>query len=99
LRTEITDSMLEESTLGVISSIDSPGSPAGEIRQAFHHDLYGRSSAHREAMRKRYLEVRQADLKRVAEQYLRGQPSIAVVTSQEHLAEVEGRFNIIRVND
>ena len=99
LNTEIKDTILEEAVLGVISSIDSPGSPAGEIRQAFHHDLYGRSAGFREEMRRRYLEVRQADLKRVTEKYLCGQPSIAVVTSEQRLAEVEDRFKLIRVGD
>ena len=31
------DAMLEEAVLGVMSSIDAPGSPAGEVRAAFHH--------------------------------------------------------------
>ena len=99
LRTEITDVMLEEAVLGVISSLDSPGSPAGEIRQAFHHGLYGRSAECREEMRKRYLEVRQDDVKQAAIKYLCGQPAIAVVTSEQHLAEVESRFNIVRISD
>ena len=99
LNTDITDNMLEEAVLGVVSGVDSPGSPSGEIRAAFHHHLHGRSAAHRKAVRSRYLEVRQADLKRVVKDYLYGEPSVAVVTSEQRLAELPERFTIIRVNE
>ncbi|MBT7370178.1 MAG: peptidase M16 [Gammaproteobacteria bacterium] len=99
LGAEITDAMLEEAVLGVISSVDSPGSPAGEIRQAFHHQLFGRDAEHRQTLRSRYLEVRQSDLRRVTERYLTSAPSLAVVTSENRLTEIDDRFEIVRVNE
>ncbi len=96
INNEITDGMLEEAVLGVISSVDAPGSPAGELRQAYHHGLFGRSSEHRERTRGRYLNVRQDDLKRVATKYLQGTPARAVVTSENRLSEVDSEF--IQVN-
>ncbi len=73
---------LEEAILGVVSSIDKPGSPAGEAKQAFHSELFGRTAAQRKAFRQRILEVSIADLQRVASQYLVAEnASVAVVTS------------------
>ncbi len=89
---EITDAMLEEAVLGVISSVDAPGSPSGEIRQAYHHALFGRMAEHRGAARRRYLNVRQEDLRRVVRKYLTGTPVRAVVTSEHRLAEVDRGF-------
>jgi Zn-dependent M16 (insulinase) family peptidase len=99
LNNDITDVMLEEAVLGIISSVDAPGSPAGEIRQAFHHGLFGRSAEHREASRGRYLNVRQNDLRRVIDTYLHKTPSRAVVTSENRLGEVDNRFEQIFVNE
>lgn len=98
-QTELTDAMLEEAVLGVISSVDAPGSPAGEIRQAFHHGLFGRSAEHREASRRRYLEVRQDDVRRVAAEYLNTAAAKAVVTSENRLAEIDQQFAIVRITD
>lgn len=99
LNNDITDVMLEEAVLGIISSVDAPGSPAGEIRQAFHHGLFGRSAEHREASRGRYLDVRQNDLRRVIDTYLHKTPSRAVVTSENRLGEVDNQFEQIFVNE
>ena len=99
LNNDITDVMLEEAVLGIISSVDAPGSPAGEIRQAFHHGLFGRSAEHREATRGRYLDVRQHDLRRVIDTYLHKTPSRAVVTSENRLGEVDNQFEQVFVNE
>ncbi|MEO2181043.1 MAG: peptidase M16, partial [bacterium] len=99
LNNDITDVMLEEAVLGIISSVDAPGSPAGEIRQAFHHGLFGRSAEHREASRGRYLDVRQNDLRRVIDTYLHKTPSRAIVTSENRLGEVDNQFEQIFVNE
>ena len=73
---------LEEAILGVIGSIDKPGSPAGEARSAFHNTLHGRSREKLQAFRKQVLEVSLDDLKRVTETYLKnGEASTAVITS------------------
>ncbi len=73
---------LEEAILGVIGSIDKPGSPAGEARSAFHDTLHGRSREKLQQFRKQILEVSLDDLKRVTETYLKnGEASTAVITS------------------
>ncbi len=82
---------LEQAILGVIGSIDRPSSPAGEAKQDFHNRLFGRDHAHREAFRRRILEVSLEDLRRVAETYLRPEAaSVAVVTSQAGLDAAGG---------
>lgn len=74
---------VEEAILGVISSIDKPGSPAGEAKQTFHAELHGRSRASREEFRNRALQVTADDLKRVGEKYLtKTAASTAIVTSK-----------------
>lgn len=91
--------MMEEAVLQIISSIDAPGSPAGEIRQAYHNALFDRTAPHREAMRARYLDVTVTDLKRVANEYLCVQPARAVFTSEQLLGEVDNSFEIKRISN
>jgi Zn-dependent M16 (insulinase) family peptidase len=74
--------LVEEAILGVISSIDRPGSPAGEAKDAFFSNLYGRTPERRQAFRQRVLEVTLADLQRVGEAYLRPEDaSVAVISA------------------
>jgi Zn-dependent M16 (insulinase) family peptidase len=61
---------LEESILGVVGSLDKPSSPAGEAKQHFHNNLFGRSHAMREHFRQQVLQVSLSDLRQVAETYL-----------------------------
>jgi Zn-dependent M16 (insulinase) family peptidase len=73
---------VEEAILGVISSIDKPGSPAGEAKDAFYNDLYGRTPERRRRFRQRVLEVRIEDLQRVGATYLKPEnANIAVIGS------------------
>ncbi len=73
---------LEEAILGVISSIDKPGSPAGEAKEAFHNALIGRTPELRERFRERITNVTLDDLKRVAATYLKPEnASTAIITS------------------
>ncbi|RDH84458.1 MAG: peptidase M16 [endosymbiont of Galathealinum brachiosum] len=82
LNEEHTELQVEESILGVIGSMDKPGSPAGEAKQAFHNELYGRTPAQRHLYRERVLKVTVEDLKRVGEKYLKPEnASVAVVTN------------------
>ena len=99
LSTDITDEMLEEAVMGLVSSIDSPGSPAGEICQAFHLSLFGRDAQYREAMRAQYLAVRSADLLKVTEKYLQSVPAKAVVTSENRLSEIDTSFAVLNINE
>lgn len=90
LSSEHTAQQLEEAILGVISDIDKPSSPAGEAKQSYHNDLFGRSEAHRRRFRNRVLAVTLADLQRVARLYLKSeQASTAVVTHNANLAAVQ----------
>jgi len=82
LNEEHTELQVEESILGVIGSMDKPGSPAGEAKQAYHNELYGRTPEQRQRYRERVLKVTVDDLKRVGEKYLKPQnASVAVVTN------------------
>jgi Zn-dependent M16 (insulinase) family peptidase len=74
--------VLEEAILGVIGSLDKPGSPAGEAKAHFHSRLAGRSHEQRQLFRKHILEVSLDDLQRVTQTYLRAElASTAVITS------------------
>lgn len=75
------DRLVEEAILGVIGSIDKPGSPAGEARQTFHAELFGRSREIREDFRQRILQVTFDDLQRVANQYLTPERASTAVVS------------------
>jgi len=81
---------LEEAILGVISSIDQPSSPAGEARQTYQAELFGRTREKRERFRNRILNVTQADIERVANQYLKPeQASTAVISSSDQRQTLE----------
>ncbi len=80
---------VEEAILGVISSLDKPGSPAGEAKQAFHNALYGRTLEQRQRFRERVLKVTLEDLLEVGKTYLAPEnASIAVITSQATLDSI-----------
>jgi len=79
--------LLEEAILGVIGSLDKPGSPAGEAKDAFQSQLFGRTPEIRQAFRQRVLSVTANDLRAVAERYLRTDfENVAVVTNEASLA-------------
>ncbi len=79
---------LEEAILGVISSLDKPASPAGDAKQAFHNNLFGRNAEQRQKFRQEILAVTIEDLVRVAKTYLINKDSsIAVVSNHEHEKE------------
>jgi len=79
--------LLEEAILGVIGSLDKPGSPAGEAKDAFQSQLFGRTAIIRQAFRQRVLAVSLDDLRTVAERYLsKKTENIAVITNEANLA-------------
>ncbi|MGB3668018.1 MAG: insulinase family protein [Bermanella sp.] len=81
---------LEQAILGVISSIDKPGSPAGEAKQAFHNELQGRDSKWRNDFRQKILNVTLDDLQRVVSLYLKpDNASIAAVISDQYKNEAQ----------
>ncbi len=90
LKEEHTELQVEEAILGIIGSMDKPGSPAGEAKQAYHNELYGRTPEQRQLYRERVLKVTVKDLKRVGEKYLKPEiASVAVVTSTANEAVVK----------
>jgi Zn-dependent M16 (insulinase) family peptidase len=83
LETQHDPEQLEQAVLGVIGSLDKPGSPAGEAKSAFHNNLFGRTPEQRRRVRARLLAVTIEDLKRVAQTYLQPQhASVAIVTNE-----------------
>ncbi|OTG82899.1 insulinase family protein [Acinetobacter sp. ANC 4648] len=90
---------LEEAILGLVSSMDKPGSPAGEAITACYALLHGRTPAFRRMLRARLLEVTLPDLKRVATTYLIEQTPVkavvAPVAKKELLEQL--RFEIKQV--
>ncbi len=76
---------LEEAVLGVVSSLDKPGSPAGEAKQAFQSRYFGRDDAFQKRFRERVLATRIEDLQRVAATYLLPErASFAVITNSNN---------------
>lgn len=68
--TQHSEQSLEEAILGVVGSIDKPGSPAGEAKTTYQAELFGRTREKREVFRNRVVKVTLSDLVRVANQYL-----------------------------
>ncbi|MFH7766527.1 insulinase family protein [Acinetobacter sp. BSP-28] len=100
LNSEHKPHQLEEAILGLIASMDKPGSPAGEAITACYALLHARTPAVRKQLRARLLAVTLDDLKRVAEQYLVQQKPVkavvAPVAKREALLELG--FDIKQVN-
>ena len=84
------ESQLEEAILGVISSLDKPSSPAGEAKQAFHNQLFGRTAKQRQAFRQKVLTVSLQELQEVTKKYLLPEnASIAVISNENNRQELE----------
>ena len=90
--------MIDEAVLGIVSSLDAPGSPAGEVKQAYHQMLYGNLPDVREQKRKSFLEVKVDDIYSVADTYLKTEPSRAVITSENNMKELSSSFHVFNVN-
>ncbi|KAF1018366.1 MAG: hypothetical protein GAK29_04268 [Acinetobacter bereziniae] len=91
---------LEEAILGLVSSMDKPGSPAGEAITACYALLHGHTPAFRKQLRERLLNVTIDDLKRVTQTYLVEQKSVKAVVApvaKKELLEQLG-FEIKKVN-
>jgi Zn-dependent M16 (insulinase) family peptidase len=86
LQEKHSEQSLEEAILGVIGSLDKPGSPAGEAKSTFHAELFGRTREKREKARQAILNVTIADLQRVAAVYLKPENASRAVVTQNGLA-------------
>ena len=90
--------VLEEAILGVIGSMDKPGSPAGEAKKHFHESLFGRTAGHRAEFRTGVVGATLEGLRRVAETYLlNADASIAVITSAETAKKETGLFEELQL--
>ena len=100
LNTEQQPHQLEEAILGLVASMDKPGSPAGEAITACYALLHARTPKFRRVLRERLLSVSLEDLQRVAKQYLLEQkPVKAVVAPFAKRDELQALgFNIQQVN-
>lgn len=90
-------SLVEQSVLGLIGSLDRPGSPAGEARQCYHMDRSGRAYAIRQTFRERLLACSWHDVQRVAAQYLQdkqGQRAVIAPRGTEQVANDLGLSSI-----
>lgn len=75
---------LEEAILGVIASLDKPVSPAGEAKQAYFNQLFGRTLERRMLFRKQVLATTLDDLRSVTERYFSpDQASIGIISNKE----------------
>lgn len=89
------DDLVEQSVLGLIGSLDRPGSPAGEAKQAFHMDKGGRTKVIRQQFRDRLLNVSWADVQRVADAYLRGQQGSRAVVAPRGTESMGEKLGLI----
>ncbi|MDP6969893.1 MAG: insulinase family protein [Gammaproteobacteria bacterium] len=87
---------LEEAVLGIIGSLDKPGSPAGEALSAWQNNLHDRTPAVRRALRQRILQVTLADVDRVVRHYLQNQQASEVVIGPHELTQI-GYFDDFQV--
>jgi len=88
--------LLEEAVLGIIGSMDAPGSPAGEASSTFHRTLRGRTPAQRRAYRQRILDVSLDDLTRVAAHWLQPEHAhTAIITNPTAAESLKGSMAMI----
>jgi presequence protease len=100
LNTPQQEHQLEEAILGLVASMDKPGSPAGEAITACYAYLHKRTPAFRKLLRERLLAVNLDDLKRVAQTYLlnaKGTRSVVAPIAKRETLQQLG-FNIKQVN-
>ncbi len=90
----ISEQSIEESILGIVSSLDKPGSPAGEAKQEFHAQLTGRTCEKRSQYREQITQVTADDLRRVAETYLTQDKASTVVVTGSHGEEESSQLGL-----
>ncbi len=90
----VNEAMVEEAVLGLVSSIDAPGSPAGEARDDCYQRLQGRSPERRRALRQAIVEVTPMDVQRVAQRVLTGASSQVVVTDSIGAKSLPNSFTV-----
>lgn len=92
---DITQDMLEESILSVVSNLDAPSTPAIEAKDAFFNTLAGKNESTFNDFRKSVQSVKAEDLKRVAATYLKPEAgTVAIVTSEKGYDKIKQKSNI-----
>ena len=66
LNSKADEHALEEAILSVVSSLDKPASPAGEVKKAFYDALYNRTVEQKRQLREAIINTSHDDLCRVA---------------------------------
>jgi Zn-dependent M16 (insulinase) family peptidase len=79
---------LEEAILSVVSSLDKPGSPAGEAKKQLHDRLFGRTAEHRALFRQGVINTQLDDLRRVTEEYLVPERASTAVIANAEIASL-----------
>ncbi len=69
MSSDATQAKVDEAILNVISAMDKPGSPAGEMKKAFFQKLYGRTYEVRMAYRQGVISTTIDELRTLAEKY------------------------------
>ena len=89
--------LVEEAILGIIGGLDAPGSPAGEARQSFYHQLFGRSENARHRFRDGVLNTDVEAVMRVAETYFGNDHRRALITSPQRQNELSADFEQVEL--
>jgi len=97
MSSEATQAKVDEAILNVISSMDKPGSPAGEVKKAFYQGLYGRTYETRMAYRLGVISTTLDELREVADRYLSSDNASSAVLTNTAGAELlaDSEFSII----
>jgi Zn-dependent M16 (insulinase) family peptidase len=88
------ESLVEQSILGIIGSMDRPSSPAGEAKLIHHALKSGRTPALRLAYRQGLLAVTLADVKRVIETYLLDVEGKKAVLAPKGTADIAAKLGL-----
>ncbi|NPA72614.1 MAG: peptidase M16 [Gammaproteobacteria bacterium] len=94
---EATQAKVDEAILNVISAMDKPGSPSGEVKKAFFQGLYGRTLEVRMAYRHGVISTTLDELREIADRYLSTDNTSSVVLTNTGGAELlaDTNFEII----
>jgi len=88
------DDLVDQAVLGVIGSMDRPGSPAGEAKQFFHQDRTGRSRAIRQSFREGLLRTDWKAVQQAAEKYLLGKEGVKAVVAPRGTESIAANLNL-----
>ena len=88
------DDLVEQAVLGLIGSMDRPGSPAGEAKQFFHQDRTGRSRAIRQQFRERLLNTQWSGVQAVCEKYLHADGGTRAVVAPRGTESTAGALGL-----